>query len=426
MSLNCGVLSDNKYLEISHFLSENEVDVLCIQESGKGSNDAPPIPGYTAYQIPGCPGRNNKLYRGGLITYFRESMNVDDLGSCTVSQNTVLEPLETHAFKIYLNGNHTLNLINLYSRHPVMSDLNKLKDLCTGNFLIVGDMNAHSVGWGSPVTNSQGKLYWEWVEEIEGVILNDGTITRIDPIRGTGSVLDLAITSAGIASKTKLAVGDDNFGSDHFPIYVEYEHTKGKVEVAQEFLNFKKADWDLFRDKCGRVTLNDVWAEDIDTFNGNIISYIMDRAKESIPVSKVRENKRPSCPWWNHACELSVRARKKCLSKLKRNPTPTNLEHYRATQREVSHTVLQAKTDCWDQFCESMIVKANNGKFVSTKPFWNKIRKINGNQFKAVPLLKVGNIAAADSLGKANLLAKHYAAVTQDSNIAVETLEHQK
>ncbi len=160
--------------------------------------------------------------------------------------------------------------------------------------------------------------------------------------------------------------------------------------------------------------------------NGNIIYFIMDRAKESIPVSRVRENKRPSCPWWNHACELSVRARKKCLTKLKRNPTPTNLEHYRVAQREVIHTVLQAKTDCWDQFCESMIVKANNGKFVSSKPFWDKIRQINGNQFKAVPLLKVGNIAAADSLGKANLLAKHYAAVTQDSNIAVETLEHQK
>ncbi|MES9905974.1 MAG: hypothetical protein ABW168_25280 [Sedimenticola sp.] len=90
----------------------------------------------------------------------------------------IFGPLETQAFKIYLK-NKTITLINLYSRDPELTMLQDLNKLLKKDFIIMGDMNAHNKVWGSPFNSRQGKMYLEWVEEIGGVILNDGSHTRI-------------------------------------------------------------------------------------------------------------------------------------------------------------------------------------------------------------------------------------------------------
>lgn len=44
----------------------------------------------------------------------------------------------------------------------------------TSPTIVMGDLNAKSVGWGSPVTHARGRAVWKWVVEIGLLVLNRG------------------------------------------------------------------------------------------------------------------------------------------------------------------------------------------------------------------------------------------------------------
>ena len=205
-------------------------------------------------------------------------------------------------------------LANLYSRGCDLNSLEHISTFMTAedklrDCLINGDFNAHNTIWGSSHTNRQGRAVWEWAEQNNKVLLNDGSVTRVDQGTGVGTCIDLTFANPKFSANSNWVVLEDNWGSDHLPICTTiYSQNcqKGEKNENEKF-KFDKADWSLFRELCREVTM------DVNIFNKNLSDLFMEIAKQCIPIIKSKGKKGKNVPWWNASCENLVQGRKKAL-----------------------------------------------------------------------------------------------------------------
>ncbi|GFO00797.1 RNA-directed DNA polymerase from mobile element jockey [Plakobranchus ocellatus] len=126
----------------------------------------------------------------------------------------------------------------------------------------------------------------EFTAENDLIILNSGEQTFVH----STSAINLAVASPSIAAEYSWAAQSDLCGSDHFPIFLNFTSNFSNNVNATSF-NFKKADWNRFRDLC-KLSLDDSVA-DIEQFT----SKLLDAARSSIPFHKGTKNK-TRVPWF--------------------------------------------------------------------------------------------------------------------------------
>ena len=212
-------------------------------------------------------------------------------------------------------------------------------------------------------------------------------------------------------------------GSDHLPICTTIfsQNSKNEEKIDREKFKFEKADWPQFRELCREVGLDDVYSEDINTFNQNLCETFLNIAKKCIPVSKSNKKKGKNVPWWDSSCAESIQGRKKALNALKKHPSADNIQKYRDAEAQATTTILNGKRKNWEEFCDSCVHKSTN-----SKDFWQKIHRIKGNANRPIPLLKFKSSLATNDTDKAQFLVRHYAKVASDSNVPPETLAYQR
>ena len=89
--------------------------------------------------------------------------------------------------------------------------------------VITGDLNSKHLAWGSNTTDPHGKFLLETLNDQNWVILNDGSKTRCDPVTAKEEVLDLIVCSPHtVAILEGFFVGDDDVGSDHYPLHANF------------------------------------------------------------------------------------------------------------------------------------------------------------------------------------------------------------
>ncbi|GFV41368.1 RNA-directed DNA polymerase from mobile element jockey [Trichonephila clavipes] len=85
--------------------------------------------------------------------------------------------------------------------------------------------------------------------------LNDGSPTYSSHSYHTEEALDVSIVSSDIFPFCKWTVLQD-IGSDHLPILVELKWKQMTQLVKKNFWNFKKANWEKYRDTVDRGLLS--------------------------------------------------------------------------------------------------------------------------------------------------------------------------
>lgn len=89
-----------------------------------------------------------------------------------------------------------------------------------GKFVIGGDFNAWAVEWGSRTTGPRGFSLLETFAALNLTLLNDGMDNTYRKA-GTGSIIDITLTSACLARFTKWRLCEDYTGSDHQAIILD-------------------------------------------------------------------------------------------------------------------------------------------------------------------------------------------------------------
>ena len=290
LSLNACGLSSHTISNLKRFLDLNQIDIICIQETKFKKNFIRNIPGYTLENKYFQNTNNN--FCGGLATYFKNGLNYKKLHIDNARDQNGEVKIEIQMFEIYLSESSHI-LANIYSRGCDLESLNNIKSFISAQselkeLVITGDFNSHHPLWGAPKSDSHGKAVYDWVEQQDLVLFNDGSPTRLDPARGIFSCLDLTFTSMKLPSKANWQVVRDNWGSDHFPILITLKNLNSKTSDSnlEENFIFDKADWELYKILCEDISLADVYHDNIEKFNQLLSEKVLSVAKMAMPVNK--------------------------------------------------------------------------------------------------------------------------------------------
>ena len=293
--------------ELINYLNSQEkvVHLICIQETWYEGNTIIDIPNYSCFS----KNRINKR-RGGCAIYIHTCINYEYV--------EIETDIEMQLVNIHYGDTH-LAVVNYYN--PCNDITNDILDTLVKHvkniekLLIVGDFNSHNSLWGSEKNDKNGRLIEDFLLKQNLVILNDGSGTRLDPISGRTSCLDLSLISSGIASKCTWSVFADKFGSDHFPVYIEFyiqghcNKTKHENEGEQTKWSFKKMDWTAFSRMCEeKITIEALYDEDVNIFHANLIETLYDIFRILLPSKNNKKTGNP-VPWWTETCSAKIKER---------------------------------------------------------------------------------------------------------------------
>jgi len=347
--------------ELNIMLSSHNPIVFSLQETFIGNGDNCVFRNYNFYHKAGTTGTTNRTFHGGVGMLVNSSFP-----HCRVNLQTDLQAVATRV----TCGNRTITICSLYIPPSNLVTAEQLEDLVNQlppPLMVLGDFNAHSTLWGDNKVDRRGKLVENVILKHNLSLLNDGSKTYFHPGTGTSTAIDLSICSPSIFLDLQWSVGDDLCGSDHAPIFINYNNNINTT--AMPSWKLRKADWCAFTNLSTRELASLVPDTSIDDFTASLTQI----ATETIPTSKPCTRKRNTI-WFNDDCKDAILERRKALSKLKHTISAEHLNEYKIVRAKARRTIKNVRRQSWQRFVSSINSRT------SIKKVWNMINKIAGKK----------------------------------------------
>jgi ribonuclease HI len=287
--------------------------------------------------------------------------------------------------------------------------------------IIVGDFNAKSPLWGSSVTDFRGKLIVKFTEKNNLICLNTGQGTRINN-SGSLSHLDLAFCNESIAKYLDWNVLGDCWGSDHFPILINFQK-KAKIHITENTSDTSntckwkttKADWDNYN----KIVIHELESKTLDSnleIKCNEFLLALNQAAEcSIPkLNSSKKYNYIAVPYWNKDCSHITKSRKKALKIFRKFRSQNNRIEYKKQKAKAQYIIRNAKTLYWNKFCDNMSSDTKLGSV------WSMIKRINGctNHISKPIILKDNKFI--NEKQSADLFAREFINISANSNLDID------
>lgn len=401
--------------EFAKFLSEmtSPPNIICIQETWLDESKEFEIDGFDHIRAD----RRDRI-GGGVATFVA-------IGTPFRQIDLPPSTLEVVAVEVFTDGK-SISICNIYhssQENDVQVFENILRDLPPDSTpLLCGDFNSHHEMWGGKKNDHKGLSLVSFIEENGLVALNDGNITYRSS-SGASSVLDLTITTPDIAAKCSWSVvSESTFGSDHHPVMTNIAIPVPVERSNNKRWNFKKADWVGFAQTCADISYMDLFSTDIDVFNDNVTHAIILAASNHIPVVRQGHHK-PGVPWWNAACADAIKEKEKAWVRANASRNPDDYKIYSILRNKSRSVMRNAKKEHWRAHCSTI------NKNTTSRDLWEKTNQMLGrnNKTKSISaLIDKNGACVTESSAKANLFAKHYKAVSSDTNLSESFLQHRR
>ena len=344
---NAGGLK-TKYRELKQLVWTQNYDVICVQETFLKTSDVAKwdIHGYTAVRRD----RPSPALGGGLVTYVRNCLTylaIDgpkDIECQGVSISTMTGQMTV--YNVYLPPGGEL----------AQGELSAFDHLLDGDkVIVVGDLNAKSTLWRSPVNDARGRQLEKVISDRDFVALNAGTPTRL---HRTGSVshIDVSLASSSLALKCRWSVVNSSMGSDHNPILILVNERPTRDFAVVPRWKVKAANWKAFANECSvRVQIETVFDDDVDRFNENVTEAIVGAALASVPQTGDRRGKRiKPLPFWNDEIRAAVYARNRARNKMSRSQDIDDCIEYRRLRSVAQRVIRDSAIRHWREYCSTL------------------------------------------------------------------------
>lgn len=255
--------------ELKILISDISPDIICLQETNFTDLNAAKLPYFNEYSKFKTSGLRAS---GGVTIYISSLYPSKQIFISThleaIAASVKLNDIEVNLCNIYLPNQHTFSEKDLE---------NIIKQLPTP-FIITGDFNSHNIIWGSQNTDNRVKVTEKILENENLVLLNSMEPTRINPINGNLSNIDLTFSNASLAQRLDWSVSNNITSSDHFPIVIQLVTRHNDSTPKLERWNLKNPDWLLFsqllEDKVTNINLSEIknTEELVDKFTESITS----------------------------------------------------------------------------------------------------------------------------------------------------------
>ena len=233
---NCRGIKSN-YQDLQTVLRWRNSIVICLQETKLAPDTPCAIKGYAVFRE---DVRSDTISHGGVLLAVHHSLPARRLQLHT--------SLQAVAARVHLN-HREVTVCSLYLPPGIslpLAELRRLLHELPAPVLIVGDFNAHSTAWGCDQTGSRGRVLEPFICDESLCVLNTGQRTHFTVPSGQTSALDLSLVSPGLAHLFTWSVHDDPLGSDHFPVWIQYQDDPVLGSRPQRW-NLSKADWTGFQ-----------------------------------------------------------------------------------------------------------------------------------------------------------------------------------
>lgn len=226
-----------------------------------------------------------------------------------------------------------------------------------GEILIAGDINSKSPTWGSKIEDPRGRLFEDFINENNLIVLNRGAEPTFVGPNGS-SVIDITLASDRLcANITDWHLQSDDSLSDHK--YISWSIGTGGVapESLRGFCT-KNANWPLFLEKFETYVANIspsleacLSPEDISACITKINTALITAAHDSIPARKKFSN---SVPWWTAELTTLRKENNKARKQYQRSSGEERIEKraaYNKICRNYKNRILETKELKWQEFC---------------------------------------------------------------------------
>jgi exonuclease III len=199
---------------LQNFLQQHKINVAAICETWLAEGSSFSIQGYDILR------HDRQDGFGGVLLAIDKNLQYDIVKFSSPVQ-TQMEYITVNVIT-KCNG-QKLQITVAYDGSFSRLDLENLKkqfEHLQSPSLILGDFNAHHNSWGDHTNDQRGRVMMEFLDELNLVHLNDGTLTRIPRPPSRGSAIDISLTSISNRFDFDWQVLDDTAGSDHNPILI--------------------------------------------------------------------------------------------------------------------------------------------------------------------------------------------------------------
>ena len=342
--------------EVELLIQQYSPSVLCLQETLVKGQDINLRQFSCLYSTPVV--RDGRAH-GGSAVFVQKNV--------PHSPVTITSPLHAVAARVSLFKPVTICFI--YLPPSSLINLNGLDALLTqlpSPIILLGDFKAHSTIWGSPSSDTKGKLIEDFINNNNLCFLNSKTITYIHPATGSKTAIDLSICDPSLMMD--FSVHDDLCGSDHFPIVLKTNKPTPNSTARRWKLN--KADWSTFGELCERGMSMDEFEHAIDPAEA-FTAKLLDIAAQTIPTSSINP-KHLSKPWFTDACKEAIKNRKAALKAFNSQPSPHNLDLFRMSRAKARRSIREKKRASWQTYVSKLNTRT------SVKKAWDMVGKISG------------------------------------------------
>ncbi|MPC28046.1 hypothetical protein E2C01_021239 [Portunus trituberculatus] len=175
-----------------------------------------------------------------------------------------------------------------------------------------------------------------------------GLPTRIDPVSGNPSTLDLCLGN-GPLLLTTITIGP-YMGSDHLPVIIAFPSVPLTSPTScRPRCSLKKGDLVFFQTEINSI-VPPTTLPSVDKIHFLIEVLV---TVESHHFHLVTSS--PSCffrvPWWSQKCVAALQAKQHAFTARRRNPIPPLCQRFHYLEAQCKHVILDEK---WASFCASL------------------------------------------------------------------------
>ena len=389
---------------IQALINEMQPKILALQEIKLNDNSPIFFRGFKIYK------KLRPIAGGGGVCLAVHNQ----IPSTPLQLNTTLEAV---ACKVYFKD-FSINICNVYFNEPAdvnYVSLKALVDSIPNPKLILGDVNAKHIAWGSPENNDRGTLINNVFSDKDLFILNDGSPTYYNSFLDLYSHLDITACSDNISHKFDWEVYHSKLSSDHFPIFISYNLT-GTYTSKPAKWKFESANWANFKRQVSLPTI----IFDFNLAYNEIVENILNVSSNNIPQTSTNFSPKYNCFWWNEACKVALKNAKRQERLVHRNHSPANVQEYRRLDAIATRTLLEAKSSNWKKFL------SNVSKDTSNTLVWRVIKCLSGkfNSAEKIVLSLDNGAVVTDPEELANHLGRFFSNISSDNNYSEEFLLH--
>jgi ribonuclease HI len=232
----------------------------------------------------------------------------------------------------------------------ISEEFKQLVAHCTSKnlpLIVMADSNAHSTTWGSPSTNPRGAEFENFMIDYSLNTLNTGSVPTFDCNRGK-TIIDISVITPEVEEFVlSWRVRPEHMCSDHKCVEIVLDLHPAFVFSR----NYKKMDWDLFRQTCtqhlSQQTCPARW--NLDDIEGQL-----DRLYKAISLATdmqaplIKQKARVSLTWFTDDLKKEKRSLQSLHKKVLAGKKP--MSTYQEARRQYNYNIRKSKTGSWKAF----------------------------------------------------------------------------